>query len=73
MTNPDFYALAKSMHCHAVFCDKKEDLPAKMAEFMEYDNRRPVLFHVKVTDRFVFFFFLFFLNIEIGLSSSSCL
>ncbi|KAG0143755.1 hypothetical protein CROQUDRAFT_660844 [Cronartium quercuum f. sp. fusiforme G11] len=51
MTNPNFFALAKSMHCHAIYCDKKEDLPAKMAEFMEYDNSRPVLFHVKVTDR----------------------
>lgn len=51
MTNPDFCALAKAMHCHAIFCDKKEDLKEKMAEFMEYDNSRPVLFHVKVTDR----------------------
>ncbi|EGG02055.1 uncharacterized protein MELLADRAFT_110430 [Melampsora larici-populina 98AG31] len=51
MTNPDFCALAKSMHCHAIYCDKKEDLKLKMSEFMEYDNDRPVLFHVKVTDR----------------------
>lgn len=51
MTNPDFVALAKAMHCHAIYCDRKEDLKAKMAEFMEYDNSRPVLLHVKVTDQ----------------------
>lgn len=51
MTNPDFAKLAEAMHCHAIYCDRVEDLPAKMAEFMEFDNSRPVLLHVKVTDR----------------------
>ena len=39
MINPNFVALAQSMHCHAIRCDSLTDLPAKMKEFMEYDNR----------------------------------
>jgi hypothetical protein len=48
MTNPDFVALAKAMHVHAIRCDSIEDLPAKMKEFMEYDNDRPILFDARV-------------------------
>ena len=44
MTNPDFVALAKAMRVHAIRCDSLEELPAKMKEFMEYDNNKPVLF-----------------------------
>ena len=51
MTNPDFAKLAEAMHCHAIYCDKIEELDSKMSEFMEFDNDRPVLLHVKVTDR----------------------
>ncbi|GAA5990229.1 hypothetical protein JCM5350_000433 [Sporobolomyces pararoseus] len=51
MTNPDFVALAKSMHVHAIRCDKLEDLPAKMKEFMEYDNNKPVVFEARITAR----------------------
>lgn len=43
MTNPDFVALAKAMHVHALRCDNLNDLPAKMKEFMEYDNDKPIL------------------------------
>ncbi|ORY43588.1 acetolactate synthase [Leucosporidium creatinivorum] len=47
MTNPDFVALAQSMRVHAIRCDNIADLPAKMKEFMEYDNNRPVLFDAR--------------------------
>ncbi|GAA5967700.1 hypothetical protein JCM8115_006907 [Rhodotorula mucilaginosa] len=43
MSNPDFVTLANSMGVHAIRCDNAADLPAKMKEFMEYDNSRPVL------------------------------
>ena len=43
MHNPDFIALAKAMRVHAIRCDRAEDLPAKMKEFLEYDNSKPVL------------------------------
>ncbi|TFK68286.1 acetolactate synthase [Pluteus cervinus] len=43
MTNPDFVLLAKSMGVHAIRCKSAKDLPAKMNEFLEYDNNKPVL------------------------------
>ena len=43
MVNPDFIALAKAMRIHAIRCDRAEDLPAKMKEFLEYDDSKPVL------------------------------
>ncbi|KIK60882.1 hypothetical protein GYMLUDRAFT_244036 [Collybiopsis luxurians FD-317 M1] len=43
MTNPDFVRLAQSMNVHAIRCTRAEDLPAKMKEFLEYDNSKPVL------------------------------
>lgn len=48
MTNPDFVALAKAMHVHAIRCDSLADLPAKMKEFMEYDNNLPILMDARV-------------------------
>jgi len=48
MTNPDFVALAKAMGVHAIRCDSVDELPAKMKEFMEYDNQKPVLFEARV-------------------------
>ncbi|KAA1130987.1 Acetolactate synthase, mitochondrial [Puccinia graminis f. sp. tritici] len=51
MTNPDFAQLAKAMRCHAIYCDQKDDLKAKIDELMAFDNSRPVLLHVKVTDK----------------------
>ncbi|KAJ3926604.1 MAG: thiamine diphosphate-binding protein [Lentinula lateritia] len=43
MTNPDFVRLAQAMNVHAIRCTSAEDLPAKMKEFLEYDNSKPVL------------------------------
>lgn len=48
MVNPDFVKLANSMGVHAIRCDSLADLPAKMKEFMEYDNSKPVLFEARV-------------------------
>ena len=48
MHNPDFIALAKAMRVHAIRCDRAEDLPAKMKEFLEYDGSRPVLLECMV-------------------------
>merc|ERR1711939_1003052 len=48
MTNPDFVALAKAMGVHAIRCETTEELPAKMKEFMEYDNSKPVVFECRV-------------------------
>lgn len=54
MINPDFVALANSMRVHAIRCDSIEDLPAKMDEFMRYDNDRPVLFDARVVPEHVY-------------------
>ncbi|KAJ7134265.1 thiamine diphosphate-binding protein [Mycena epipterygia] len=43
MTNPDFPALARAMGVHAIRCSTAAELPAKMAEFLAYDNNKPVL------------------------------
>ncbi|BGP54137.1 Acetolactate synthase, mitochondrial [Rhodotorula sphaerocarpa] len=51
MTNPDFVALAKAMGVHAIRCDSLTELPAKMKEFMEYDNNKPVLFEARVVKK----------------------
>ncbi|KAH8917410.1 acetolactate synthase, partial [Atractiella rhizophila] len=47
MKNPDFVSLAKAMGVHAIRCESKADLPAKMKEFMEYDNNKPILFEAR--------------------------
>ncbi|KAG5730437.1 hypothetical protein E4T56_gene13832, partial [Termitomyces sp. T112] len=41
--NPDFVRLAQAMGVHAIRCETMEDLPAKMKEFLEYNNNKPVL------------------------------
>ncbi|TFK23471.1 acetolactate synthase [Coprinopsis marcescibilis] len=43
MTNPDFVLLAEAMGVHAIRCRNVEELPAKMKEFLEYDNSKPVV------------------------------
>ncbi|KAJ7445872.1 acetolactate synthase, partial [Mycena latifolia] len=43
MANPDFVALAQAMGVHALRCDSADDLQSKMAEFLAYDNTKPVL------------------------------
>ncbi|KAI3620679.1 hypothetical protein CBS9595_002646 [Malassezia furfur] len=48
MHNPDFVKLAESMGVKAIRCQSLDDLPAKMKEFIEYDNNKPVLFEARV-------------------------
>ena len=43
MTNPDFIRLAEAMGVHAIRVHDASELPAKMKEFLEYDNSKPVL------------------------------
>ncbi|KAJ7070068.1 thiamine diphosphate-binding protein [Mycena amicta] len=43
MTNPDFVKLAEAMGVHGMRCETAADLPSKMAEFLAYDNSKPVL------------------------------
>jgi acetolactate synthase-1/2/3 large subunit len=43
MTNPDFVLLAKAMGVHALRCETAAELPEKMAEFLAYDNNKPIL------------------------------
>ncbi|WFD35011.1 acetolactate synthase [Malassezia cuniculi] len=55
MHNPDFVKLAESMGVKAIRCDSITDLPAKMKEFVEYDNNKPILFEARVVkDEHVF-------------------
>ncbi|SNX85006.1 probable acetolactate synthase [Melanopsichium pennsylvanicum] len=49
MHNPDFVKLAESMGVKAIRCDSIKDLPAKMKEFIEYDNNKPILFEARIT------------------------
>ncbi|KAI0345110.1 acetolactate synthase [Trametopsis cervina] len=49
MVNPDFIKLAESMHVHAIRCVTAEELPAKMKEFLEYPNNKPVLMECLVS------------------------
>lgn len=49
MHNPDFVKLAESMGVKAIRCDNIKDLPAKMKEFIEYDNNKPILFEARIT------------------------
>ncbi|KAF8121976.1 thiamine diphosphate-binding protein [Boletus edulis] len=48
MTNPDFVLLANAMGVHAIRCSNVEELPAKMKEFLEYDESKPILFECLV-------------------------
>jgi acetolactate synthase-1/2/3 large subunit len=48
MKNPNFVKLAEAMGVKAIRCDRLEDLPAKMKEFMEYDNNKPIVFEARV-------------------------
>lgn len=43
MTNPDFVKLAESMGAKALRCKTREELPAMMKEFLEYDGTRPIV------------------------------
>lgn len=48
MHNPNFVKLAESMGVKAIRCDSLAELPAKMKEFIEYDNNKPVLFEARI-------------------------
>jgi len=54
MVNPDFQKLAESMGAKALKCSTLEELPAKMKEFLEYDNERPILLEVLVSSEHVY-------------------
>ena len=51
MVNPDFILLAQAMGVHAIRCHSAEELPAKMKEFLEYDDSRPVLMECLVCNK----------------------
>ncbi|KAJ7211791.1 acetolactate synthase [Mycena haematopus] len=42
MKNPDFVALARAMGVHALRCETAAELPEKMAEFLAFDNTKPI-------------------------------
>ena len=46
--NPDYSKLAGAFGIKAIHCDCVEDLPSKMAEFVNADPNEPILFHVRV-------------------------
>lgn len=48
MKNPDFVLLAKAMGVHAIRCSNVDELPAKMKEFLEWDESKPVLLECMV-------------------------
>ena len=49
MVNPDFIKLANSMNVHAIRVTSKEELSAKMKEFLEYPTDKPVLMECLVS------------------------
>lgn len=48
MKNPDFIRLAEAMGARAIRVNSAEELPAKMKEFLEYDNSKPILLECMV-------------------------
>lgn len=49
MKNPDFVAMAKSMHCEGIKCTSMEDLPAAMDQFLKCE--KPVVLECLVDKR----------------------
>lgn len=49
--NPQFTKLANACGVHSILCTKSSDLPAKMQEFIDYDNTKPVLMEVLISDK----------------------
>lgn len=49
MTNPDFVKLAEAMGIKALRVDNAADLPAKMDEFLNYPNDKPIFMEARVT------------------------
>lgn len=54
MTNPDFCKLSEAMGTKALRVTNLEELPAKMKEFLEYDNTRPILMECVVSSEHVY-------------------
>jgi len=46
--NPDYVKLASAFGIKAVYCDREEDLPDRMNDFLFNDPEEPVLFHVRI-------------------------
>ncbi|KAL7421704.1 Acetolactate synthase, mitochondrial [Cryptotrichosporon argae] len=54
MTNPDFVKLSESMGAKALRCANRDELPAKMKEFLEYDGTRPIVMECLVSSEHVY-------------------
>jgi acetolactate synthase-1/2/3 large subunit len=54
MINPDFQKLGEAMGCKVLRVTTKEELPAKMKEFLEHDNKQPVLLECVVSSEHVY-------------------
>ena len=54
MVNPDFIKLSESMNAKALRVSSIEELPAKMKEFLEYDNSRPIVMECLVSSEHVY-------------------
>lgn len=54
MHNPNFVKLSESMGAKALRVTDLKDLPAKMKEFLEYDNTRPIVMECIVSSEHVY-------------------
>jgi hypothetical protein len=54
MHNPNFVKLSESMGAKALRVTDLKDLPAKMKEFLEYDNDRPIVMECIVSSEHVY-------------------
>ena len=54
MHNPNFVKLSESMGAKALRVTDIKDLPAKMKEFLEYDNTRPIVMECIVSSEHVY-------------------
>lgn len=49
--NPAFTKLAEACGAHSILCRTSSELKEKMEEFINYDNNKPVLMEVLISDR----------------------
>ena len=49
--NPAFTELAKACGAHSILCRTSAELDEKMNEFINYDNTKPILMEVLISDR----------------------
>lgn len=54
MHNPNFVKLSESMGAKALRVTNLDELPAKMKEFLEYDNDRPIVMECIVSSEHVY-------------------